>query len=57
MKPEEVARPSAGTPGEIIAKLNQELVAVMCMPDVEDQYRRQGTERQERIHLSIPHSR
>ena len=34
----------AGTPGEIIAKLNQELVAVMRMPDVEEQLRRQGIE-------------
>ena len=34
----------AGTPGEIIAKLNQELVAVMHMPDVEEQLRRQGIE-------------
>ena len=34
----------AGTPGEIIAKLNQELVAVMRMPDVEEQFRRQGIE-------------
>ena len=34
----------AGTPGEIIAKLNKELVAVMHMPDVEEQLRRQGIE-------------
>ena len=34
----------AGTPGEIIAKLTQELVAVMHMPDVEEQLRRQGIE-------------
>jgi hypothetical protein len=33
-----------GTPGEIIAKLNQELVAVMRMPEVEEQLRRQGIE-------------
>ena len=33
-----------GTPGDIIAKLNQELVAVMHMPDVEEQLRRQGIE-------------
>jgi tripartite-type tricarboxylate transporter receptor subunit TctC len=34
----------AGTPGEIIVKLNQELVAVMHLPDVEEQLRRQGIE-------------
>jgi len=33
-----------GTPGEIIAKLNQELVAVMHLPEVEEQLRRQGIE-------------
>jgi tripartite-type tricarboxylate transporter receptor subunit TctC len=34
----------AGTPGDIIAKLNQELVAIMHMPDVVEQFRRQGIE-------------
>lgn len=34
----------AGTSGDIIAKLNKELVAVMRMPDVEGQLRRQGIE-------------
>ncbi len=33
-----------GTPGEIIAKLNKELVAVMHLPEVEEQLRRQGIE-------------
>jgi tripartite-type tricarboxylate transporter receptor subunit TctC len=32
------------TPGEIIAKLNQELVAIMRLPDVVEQLRRQGIE-------------
>ena len=34
----------AGMPGEIIAKRNQKLVAVMRMPEVEEQLRRQGIE-------------
>jgi tripartite-type tricarboxylate transporter receptor subunit TctC len=34
----------AGTPGDIIAKLNKELVAIMHMPEVEEQLRRQGIE-------------
>ena len=34
----------AGTPADIIAKLNQELVAVMRLPEVEEQLRRQGIE-------------
>ena len=34
----------AGTPAEIIAKLNKELVAVMHLPYVEEQLRRQGIE-------------
>jgi len=33
-----------GAPGDIAAKLNQELVAVMRMPDVVEQLRRQGIE-------------
>ena len=34
----------AGTPADIIAKLNQELVAIMHLPDVDEQLRRQGIE-------------
>ena len=46
VRPGEAHRPPMriGSPGEIIAKLNQELVAVMRMPDVEEQLRRQGIE-------------
>jgi len=34
----------AATPGDIIAKLNLELVAVMRMPEVAEQLRRRGIE-------------